>query len=99
MLFLVKKFPGEKGHVRRWVVVMQQPVLLKPKFGAKSSRIFSQSPQNVTAICGIYYLAWQDEFFAKSPLYAKENNERAFDFDLHLLRLFPVSVRLHFPLV
>jgi hypothetical protein len=31
-----QKFPGEKGSVRRCVVVMQQPVLLHPKFEAKS---------------------------------------------------------------
>jgi hypothetical protein len=40
----VKKFPGEKGSVRLCVVVMQQPISLSPKFGAKSSRIFTQSP-------------------------------------------------------
>jgi hypothetical protein len=38
-----EKFPGEKGSVRRCVVMMQQPVLLLPKFGAKSSHIFMQS--------------------------------------------------------
>jgi hypothetical protein len=27
-LFLVKKFPGEKGNVRWHVVIMQKPVLL-----------------------------------------------------------------------
>jgi hypothetical protein len=37
-----KKFPGEKGSVLR-CVVMQQPDLLSPKFGAKSSHIFTQS--------------------------------------------------------
>jgi hypothetical protein len=35
MLLLVKKFPVEKGGVRRCVVMMQQPVLLSPEFGAK----------------------------------------------------------------
>jgi hypothetical protein len=30
---LGKKFHGEKRSVRRCVVVMQQPVLLSPKFG------------------------------------------------------------------
>jgi hypothetical protein len=34
-----KKFPGEKGSVRRCVVVMQQQVLMTPNFGAKSSHI------------------------------------------------------------
>jgi hypothetical protein len=44
MLFLVKKIPEEKGSVRKCVLIMQQPVLLLPKFGAKSSQIFTQSP-------------------------------------------------------
>jgi hypothetical protein len=39
-----QKFPGEKGSVRQCVVMMQQPVLLSPKFEAKSSHIFMQSP-------------------------------------------------------
>jgi hypothetical protein len=43
-LFVVKKFPDDKVSVRRCVVVMQQPLLLSPKFGAKSSQIFAQSP-------------------------------------------------------
>jgi hypothetical protein len=43
-VFFGKKFPGEKGSVGRCVVVMQQPVLLSSKFGAKSSHIFTQSP-------------------------------------------------------
>jgi hypothetical protein len=40
---LGQKFHDEKGCVRRCVVVMQQPVLLSPNFGAKSSQIFTQS--------------------------------------------------------
>jgi hypothetical protein len=32
-----KKFCGEKGSVRQRVVMMQQLVLLSPKFGEKSS--------------------------------------------------------------
>jgi hypothetical protein len=35
---------GEKGSVRQRVIVMQQPVLLSPKFGVKSLHIFTQSP-------------------------------------------------------
>jgi hypothetical protein len=46
MLFLVKKFRGEEGSVRLSVAMMQQPVLLEPKFEAKSSHIFT-----VTVIC------------------------------------------------
>jgi hypothetical protein len=41
-----QKFPGEKGSVRRCIVVMQQPVVLSPKFGVKSSHIFTQSPRH-----------------------------------------------------
>jgi hypothetical protein len=44
MLILVKKFPSEKGSVRRFIVVMQQSVRSSPKFGAKSSHFFIQSP-------------------------------------------------------
>jgi hypothetical protein len=39
MLFY-KKLPDGKGRVGRCVVVMQQPILLSPKFGTKSSHIF-----------------------------------------------------------
>jgi hypothetical protein len=39
-----QKFPGKKGSVRRCVVVMQQPVILSPKFEAKFSHICIQSP-------------------------------------------------------
>jgi hypothetical protein len=35
------KFYGEKGTVRKCVVVMQQQVLLSLKFGEKSSHIFT----------------------------------------------------------
>jgi hypothetical protein len=38
-----QKFTGEKGSVRR-CVVMQLPVLLLPKFGGKSSHIFMLLP-------------------------------------------------------
>jgi hypothetical protein len=62
-----KQFPGEKGSVRRCVVVMQQPVYLSPKFGVKVSHIFKQSPQNVTVVCGSNCLAWQEKFFVNNP--------------------------------
>jgi hypothetical protein len=38
-----QKFPGEKASARMCFVVMQQPVLLLPKFRAKSSYIFLHS--------------------------------------------------------
>jgi hypothetical protein len=37
-----KKFPGKKGSARQCIAVMQQPVLLLQKFGAKSLHIFMQ---------------------------------------------------------
>jgi hypothetical protein len=40
---------------------------------------------------GIDRLACQEEFFANDPSYAKENNEHAFDFALHMSRFFLYS--------
>jgi hypothetical protein len=37
VVFGKKKSPGEKGSVRWCVVMMQKPVILLPKSGAKSS--------------------------------------------------------------
>jgi hypothetical protein len=39
-----QKFPSEIGSVRQCVAVMQQPVTLLPKFGAKFLHIFTQLP-------------------------------------------------------
>jgi hypothetical protein len=44
MLFFGQRFPPGKGSVRQCVVIMQQSVLLSPKFEAMSSHIFTQSP-------------------------------------------------------
>jgi hypothetical protein len=38
------KFLGDKGSVKKCAVFMQPPVLFSPKFRAKSSHIFIQSP-------------------------------------------------------
>jgi hypothetical protein len=70
------------------LVVMQQPVCLLLKFGAKSSHIFTQSPENVTVVCGIDCLACQEELFVNNPLDIKANDEYALDFALQLSRLF-----------
>jgi hypothetical protein len=43
-LFLVKKFPGEKGSMRWCVIMMQQPDILMPKFGVKYLHIFVHLP-------------------------------------------------------
>jgi hypothetical protein len=37
-----QKFPGEKGSVRQCVVLVQQPFLSLPKFGAKPSHIITE---------------------------------------------------------
>jgi hypothetical protein len=74
------KIRGEKGSARRSVVVMQQPVLLSPKFAANASQ--------VTVVCGIDCLAYQDKFFVNNPLDVKENYEHGLDFALYLSRLF-----------
>jgi hypothetical protein len=81
---------GQKGSVRWWVVMLQQPILLSPKFREKSSHICMQSLQNVTVICGIGYLACQDEFFVNNPLDVKGSDEHAPDFTLRLSRHFSV---------
>jgi hypothetical protein len=65
------KFFDERESVRRCVIVMQQPVLLSPKFGAKSSHIFTQSPLNVTVVCGIDCLAYQGEPFVNNSLHVR----------------------------
>jgi hypothetical protein len=44
VVFGQKFLSGTKGNVKRRLVVMQQPVLLLPKFGTKFSHIFTQSP-------------------------------------------------------
>jgi hypothetical protein len=56
---------------------MQEPVLLSPKFGVKSSQSFTQSLQNVTVVCGIDCSAFQDELFVNNPFDVKENGEHA----------------------
>jgi hypothetical protein len=42
-----QKLLGEDGSVRRGVVMVKQPGLFSTKFGATSSHVFTQSPQNV----------------------------------------------------
>jgi hypothetical protein len=64
--------------------VMQQPVLLQPKFGEKSSHIFTQPPLNVTVVCEIDCFVCKDEFFVNNTLDVKENYEYALNFTLHL---------------
>jgi hypothetical protein len=60
MLLLVKEIPGRKGSVKWRVVVLQQPVMLSPKFSAKSSHIFMKSSQNVAVLYGTGCVAYDD---------------------------------------
>jgi hypothetical protein len=55
---------GEEGSVRRGVVMVKQPGLFSPKFGATSSYIFTRSPENVAVELGIQSLACWNRFFA-----------------------------------
>jgi hypothetical protein len=52
-----QKLLREDRSVRRGVVMVKQPGLFLPKFGATSSHVFMQSPQNVAAETGIHSLA------------------------------------------
>jgi hypothetical protein len=52
-----QKLLGKDGSVRRSVVMVKQPGLFSLKFGATSSHVFAQSPQNVTVKPGIHNLA------------------------------------------
>jgi hypothetical protein len=49
-----QKLLGEDGSVRRGVVMVKQQGLFSPKFGATSSQVFTQSPQNLAVEPGIY---------------------------------------------
>jgi hypothetical protein len=51
-----QKLLGEDGSVRRGVVLVKQPGLLSSKFGATSSHVSTQSPQNFTVEPGIHSL-------------------------------------------
>jgi hypothetical protein len=55
-LLFRQKLPGENGSVRRGVVMVKQPGLFSSKFGATSSHVFTQSPQNVAVEPGIHSL-------------------------------------------
>jgi hypothetical protein len=76
---LRQKLLGEKGSVRRGVVMVKQPGLLSPKFGATSSHVFTQSPQNVALEPGIHSLAcWDKLFVLPQLLYRWQHQFRIF---------------------
>jgi hypothetical protein len=59
---------GDDGSVRRGVVMVKQPGPFSPEFGATSSHVFTQSPQNVAVEPGINNLACWDRCFALPQL-------------------------------
>jgi hypothetical protein len=64
----LQKLLGKDGSVRRGVVMVKQPGLFSPKFGATSSHVFTQSPQNLAVEPGIHSLVCWDKFFVLPQL-------------------------------
>ena len=83
-----QKLVDENGSLRRGVVMVKQPGLFSPKFGATSSHVFTQSPQNVAAEPEIHILAFWDKFFVHSPLDVKESDDHILDIAFHPSGLF-----------
>ena len=69
---LHQKLLGEDGSVRWGVVMVEQPGLFSPKFGAMSLHVFMQSLQKVALEPGIHSLASWDKFFVHNPLDVKQ---------------------------
>jgi hypothetical protein len=63
-----QKALGEDGNVKRGFVMVKQPGLFSPKFGATSSHVFMQSSQNVAVEPGIHSLACLNRCFALPQL-------------------------------
>jgi hypothetical protein len=53
-----QKLLGKDGSVRRGVVMVKQSGLFSRKFGATSSHVFTQSPQNVAVEVGLHSLVF-----------------------------------------
>jgi hypothetical protein len=70
-----QKLLGKDGSVRRGVVMVKQPGLFSPKFGATSSHVFTQSPQSVAVEPGIHSLAFWDWCFALPQLLYRWRNQ------------------------
>jgi len=83
-----QKLLGEDGSVRRGIVMVKQPGLFLPQFGATSSHVFMQSPQNVAVEPGIHSLACWDKFFVYNPLEVRDCVDHALDIAFHLSGLF-----------
>jgi len=82
-----QKLLGEDRSVRRGIM-LKQPFLFLPKYGATSSLIFMQSPQNIAVQPGIHSLVCWDKFFVHNPLDIKESDDHALDIAFHLSGLF-----------
>jgi hypothetical protein len=96
MLFFGKKFPVEKGNVRCWVVVKQQPVLSSPEFGAKSSHIFTQSPKTSEQYAELVVWPARTNSLWIIPLISENGDEHSLDLALHLSPLFGLGEFGHF---
>jgi len=83
-----QKLLGEDRSVRWGIVMVKQSGLFSPKFGATSSHVFKQSPQNIAVGPGIHSLACWDKFFVHNPLDVKESDDHAPDIAFHLSGLF-----------
>jgi peroxiredoxin len=59
-----QKLLGEEERVKQGVVMVKQPGLFSPTFGAMSLHVFTQSPQNFIVEPGIHSLACLDRCFA-----------------------------------
>ena len=79
-----QKLLGEDGSVRRGFVMVKQPGLFLPEFGATSLHVFTQSPQKVAVEPRIHSLACLDKFFVHNPLDFKERVDHALDISYHL---------------
>jgi hypothetical protein len=79
-----QKFPDEKVNVRRYVVVMQQPVFFVAKVRGEVFTHFRAVAVKVTVVCGVDYLECQEEFFLNNPLEVKQNDEHTLNFALTL---------------
>jgi hypothetical protein len=58
----------EDGSVRREVVMVNKPGLVSPKFGATTTHVIMQSPQNVAVQPRIYSVTCWDRCFALPQL-------------------------------
>jgi len=83
-----QKLLGEDGSVRRGFVMVKQPGLFLPQFGATSSHVFTQSPQNVAVEPRIHSLVCCVKFSVHNPLDVKERVDHALDISYHLFGLF-----------